>query len=237
MVYSEEVIKVSIWRKNPNLCRYFFQKLRPAQFVPTLKWKIPNSIQFQTIRNCVTGEYSCLKVDLLFKREFSYYLIQIYIPCCMLVIVSWVSFWLDQSAVPARVSLGVTTLLTMATQTSGILWSMFFFFKSTRPGASCGIKSNVSTVTRQRPQCFRHKRLAASSLLHESHRRVDRSLSDVRVRCSVRVRSRQLRVSVRHAPRQHAEAAEAAVRARTRCPAWIRIVGRWWCRLRHGKSS
>lgn len=87
------------------------------------------------------GEYSCLKVDLLFKRQFSYYLIQIYIPCCMLVIVSWVSFWLDQGAVPARVSLGkyslntslkiafyslllcfpgVTTLLTMATQTSGI---------------------------------------------------------------------------------------------------------------------
>lgn len=93
----------------------------------------------------IAGEYSCLKVDLLFKREFSYYLIQIYIPCCMLVIVSWVSFWLDQGAVPARVSLGnynqerrqgppgtflspsyspslpgVTTLLTMATQTSGI---------------------------------------------------------------------------------------------------------------------
>ncbi|GAB6022237.1 hypothetical protein CHUAL_006368 [Chamberlinius hualienensis] len=67
-----------------------------------------------------TGEYSCLKVDLMFKREFSYYLIQIYIPCCMLVIVSWVSFWLDQHATPARVSLGVTTLLTMATQTSGI---------------------------------------------------------------------------------------------------------------------
>lgn len=54
----------------------------------------------------ISGEYSCLKVDLLFKREFSYYLIQIYIPCCMLVIVSWVSFWLDQGAVPARVSLG-----------------------------------------------------------------------------------------------------------------------------------
>lgn len=68
----------------------------------------------------LSGEYSCLKVDLLFKREFSYYLIQIYTPCCMLVIVSWVSFWLDQGAVPARVSLGVTTLLTMATQTSGI---------------------------------------------------------------------------------------------------------------------
>ena len=67
-----------------------------------------------------TGIYACLKVNLLFKREFSYYLIQIYIPCCMLVIVSWVSFWLDANAVPARVSLGVTTLLTMATQTTGI---------------------------------------------------------------------------------------------------------------------
>ncbi|OQR71897.1 glutamate-gated chloride channel-like, partial [Tropilaelaps mercedesae] len=67
-----------------------------------------------------TGEYSCLKVDLVFKREFSYYLIQIYIPCCMLVVVSWVSFWLDPTSIPARVSLGVTTLLTMATQISGI---------------------------------------------------------------------------------------------------------------------
>jgi anionic glutamate receptor len=67
-----------------------------------------------------TGEYSCLKVDLLFKREFSYYLIQIYIPCAMLIFVSWVSFWLDPNATVARVSLGVTTLLSMATQISGI---------------------------------------------------------------------------------------------------------------------
>ena len=41
------------------------------------------------------GEYSCLSVDLVFKRQFSYYLITIYVPGCMLVIVSWVNFWLD----------------------------------------------------------------------------------------------------------------------------------------------
>ena len=66
------------------------------------------------------GEYSCLSVDLVFKRQFSYYLITIYVPGCMLVIVSWVNFWLDPKAVPARVALGVTTLLTMSTQTASI---------------------------------------------------------------------------------------------------------------------
>ncbi|CAD5224561.1 unnamed protein product [Bursaphelenchus xylophilus] len=65
-------------------------------------------------------EYSCARVKLILRREYSYYLIQLYIPCIMLVVVSWVSFWLDKDAVPARVSLGVTTLLTMTTQASGI---------------------------------------------------------------------------------------------------------------------
>ena len=82
-------------------------------------------MHYHDILNCpLTGEYACLRVDLIFKREFSYYLIQYYIPCCMLVIVSWVSFWLDQNAVPARVALGVTTLLTMSTQTSSINQSL-----------------------------------------------------------------------------------------------------------------
>jgi len=70
--------------------------------------------------NTTTGEYSCLRVDLIFQRKLSYYIVTIYVPCCMLVIVSWVSFWLDANAIPARVALGVTTLLTMATQTTGI---------------------------------------------------------------------------------------------------------------------
>lgn len=44
-----------------------------------------------------------------------YYLIQIYIPASLIVIISWVSFWLHRNATPARVALGVTTVLTMTT--------------------------------------------------------------------------------------------------------------------------
>ena len=47
-----------------------------------------------------------------------YYLIQIYIPSSLIVVISWVSFWLNRGATPARVSLGVTTVLTMTTLTS-----------------------------------------------------------------------------------------------------------------------
>ncbi|ODN01697.1 Glutamate-gated chloride channel [Orchesella cincta] len=67
-------------------------------------------------RETVTGKYSCIRVDFVLIRNFSFYLTQMYIPCIMLVIVSWVSFWLDENAVPARTALGITTLLTMATQ-------------------------------------------------------------------------------------------------------------------------
>ncbi|XP_013793821.2 gamma-aminobutyric acid receptor subunit beta-like [Limulus polyphemus] len=44
-----------------------------------------------------------------------YYLIQIYIPASLIVVISWVSFWLHRNATPARVALGVTTVLTMTT--------------------------------------------------------------------------------------------------------------------------
>lgn len=67
-----------------------------------------------------TGNYSCLLLQIKFAREFGFYLIQIYLPCSMLVVVSWVSFWLEPTAVEARVSLGVTTILTIVTQTYGI---------------------------------------------------------------------------------------------------------------------
>lgn len=62
-----------------------------------------------------SGNYSRLLADVQFTRSMGYYMIQVYIPSSLIVVMSWVSFWLNRGAAPARVGLGVTTVLTMTT--------------------------------------------------------------------------------------------------------------------------
>ncbi|KAL5274726.1 ort family protein [Megaselia abdita] len=63
-----------------------------------------------------TGNFTCLEVVFTLKRRLVYYIFNTYIPTCMIVIMSWVSFWIKPEAAPARVTLGVTSLLTLSTQ-------------------------------------------------------------------------------------------------------------------------
>ncbi|XP_052794582.1 glycine receptor subunit alpha-3-like isoform X2 [Mya arenaria] len=63
--------------------------------------------------------YTCIMLQFEMVRSFGYYIIQVYIPSILIVILSWVSFWLDIDAVPARISLGLLTVLTMTTQSAG----------------------------------------------------------------------------------------------------------------------
>ncbi|XP_067948092.1 gamma-aminobutyric acid receptor subunit alpha-5-like [Watersipora subatra] len=58
---------------------------------------------------------SILETTFILKRETGYYLLNIYIPCGMLVALSWVTFWLNREASAARVSLGILTFLTTIT--------------------------------------------------------------------------------------------------------------------------
>ncbi|KAK1903822.1 Glycine receptor subunit alphaZ1 [Dissostichus eleginoides] len=66
-----------------------------------------------------TGKFTCIEVRFHLERQMGYYLIQMYIPSLLIVILSWVSFWINMDAAPARVGLGITTVLTMTTQSSG----------------------------------------------------------------------------------------------------------------------
>lgn len=67
----------------------------------------------------LVGAFPCLEIRFVLRRDIGYFLIQVYVPSILIVILSWVSFWINVDAIPARVSLGLLTVLTMTTQSTG----------------------------------------------------------------------------------------------------------------------
>ncbi|KAK4878255.1 hypothetical protein RN001_010761 [Aquatica leii] len=112
----------------------------PVQVVRNLY--LPNfSLQMFSTEHCDsktnTGTYSCIKIDFLFKRNFFHYLIHVYIPSCMIVILSWSSFWFDPAEVTAKLILSFLTLMILALQTS--------FISASQPQVSYTNSMNVWT--------------------------------------------------------------------------------------------
>ncbi|XP_039291097.1 glycine receptor subunit alpha-2 [Nilaparvata lugens] len=66
------------------------------------------------------GNYSCLVAEFYLSRSVGFHLVQSYLPTILIVVISWVSFWMDVDSVPGRTTLGVTTLLAVSSQSSGI---------------------------------------------------------------------------------------------------------------------
>lgn len=65
-------------------------------------------LPFHVVRR--VGNYSCLKVDLMFTRDRSFYFTTVFIPGIILVTSSFITFWLEWNAVPARVMIGEFSL-------------------------------------------------------------------------------------------------------------------------------
>ena len=63
-----------------------------------------------------TGNYSCIQAMFKLQRQVGFFILQTYIPSILIVMLSWVGFWINKDSEPARVALGVTTVLTMTTQ-------------------------------------------------------------------------------------------------------------------------
>ncbi|KAH8398014.1 hypothetical protein KR222_010174, partial [Zaprionus bogoriensis] len=61
------------------------------------------------------GDFSVLHVAFNLKRHTGYFLIQVYVPCILIVVLSWVSFWIHREATSDRVGLCVTAVLTLST--------------------------------------------------------------------------------------------------------------------------
>lgn len=71
-------------------------------------------------QNYTSGSSSCLQINFVLRRSIGYYFIQLFVPSILIVILSWVSFWINVDAAPARVSLGLLTVLTMTNHSIGI---------------------------------------------------------------------------------------------------------------------
>jgi hypothetical protein len=71
--------------------------------------------------NELTNEtYSVLVGEFVLIRRQGYYMLQIYVPCTMIVVLSWVSFWINKEAGMARCSLGVNTVLCLTALRIGV---------------------------------------------------------------------------------------------------------------------
>ena len=55
-----------------------------------------------------------------FERTILYFVLQSYVPATLIVMLSWVSFWVDARSIPARAALSITTVLTMITLTGTV---------------------------------------------------------------------------------------------------------------------
>ncbi|KAK3099951.1 hypothetical protein FSP39_012430, partial [Pinctada imbricata] len=113
--YSNETLLFR-WKDPPVLLS---PKLNVAQF----------ELSSTSVYTCdstylIDVNFTCIGLLLHLERMYGYYVIQIYIPSVLIVLVSWVSFWLAADATPARVSLGITTVLTLTAQFSGTRTSL-----------------------------------------------------------------------------------------------------------------
>ncbi|CUT99575.1 glycine receptor subunit alpha 1 [Echinococcus multilocularis] len=71
-----------------------------------------------------TGNYTCLLVKFHLSRQLGSYLVTTYIPNALIIMVSWVSFWVPADAAPARVPLGLLCLQGLCTQAVSISSSL-----------------------------------------------------------------------------------------------------------------
>ncbi|XP_035392284.1 gamma-aminobutyric acid receptor subunit delta [Electrophorus electricus] len=106
--YSSEDI-VYYWSESQRYI-HGLDKLELSQFTITDYRFVTDMMNIKA-----AGRFPRLSLRFQLRRNRGVYIIQSYMPSILLVAMSWVSFWISQSAVPARVTLGITTVLTMTT--------------------------------------------------------------------------------------------------------------------------
>ncbi|XP_058705055.1 gamma-aminobutyric acid receptor subunit pi isoform X1 [Poecile atricapillus] len=96
------------WLRGNNSVRGI-EKLRLSQYTVECYHTLVSTSQQET------GSYPRLILQFELRRNVLYFILETYVPSTLLVMLSWVSFWITQDSVPARTCIGVTTVLSMTT--------------------------------------------------------------------------------------------------------------------------
>ncbi len=85
---------------------------------------LKDKILYDCAQNYTAGAFSCLEIRFVLQRDIGFFLMRVYMPSGLIVVLSWVSFWIDVDKVAERVSIGLVIILTMTTWNTGIQGSL-----------------------------------------------------------------------------------------------------------------
>ncbi|XP_068716657.1 gamma-aminobutyric acid receptor subunit gamma-2-like [Montipora capricornis] len=77
------------------------------------QFSVTSSKAFRGVIEFSSGNYTTVKVTFSLQRHVGYYLIQLYLPCIFLVMLSWIVFWTNPENGGDRLTVGITCILTI----------------------------------------------------------------------------------------------------------------------------
>ncbi|KPP71813.1 gylcine receptor, beta a precursor-like, partial [Scleropages formosus] len=67
-----------------------------------------------------TGYYTCVEVIFTLRRQVGFYMMGVYAPTLLIVVLSWLSFWINPDASAARVPLGILSVLSLSSECTSL---------------------------------------------------------------------------------------------------------------------
>lgn len=89
----------------------------------------------------------CLRATFALQRKLPYHLLNTYLPTSLIVIISWLSFWINPDNVPARISLAISTFLTLHTASTSEYLTLKMFIRNSYEFFAIVIKTSLPPVS------------------------------------------------------------------------------------------